>query len=83
MSESTYQNKLIKKYEAEGWYVLKLIKTNKNGIPDLILLKPNDVKFVEVKGSSGVLSPLQEYRIKELNELNFKTEVSYEPRNPK
>lgn len=79
MSEASYQNKLIKQFEQDGWYVLKLVKTNKNGIPDLLLLKPNDVKFVEVKGAKGKLSKLQEYRIKELNQLNFKTEVSYEP----
>ena len=46
MSEAKYQSKLIKKYEAEGYYVLKLISTNKAGIPDLVALKPNDVKFI-------------------------------------
>lgn len=71
MSEATYQNKLIKQYEAEGYYVLKLIKTNKNGIPDLVALKPNDVKFIEVKGAKTPVSKLQEYRIKELKKLGF------------
>jgi len=30
--ESKIQAKLIKEYEAMGYYVIKLIKTNKNGI---------------------------------------------------
>ena len=40
MSEAKYQSKLIKKYEAEGYYVIKLISTNKAGIPDIVALKP-------------------------------------------
>lgn len=79
MSEAKYQNKLIKLLEAEGWYVIKLIKTNKNGIPDLLALKPNDVRFIEVKGKKGVVSELQKFRIKELKDKGFKAEVNYEP----
>ena len=75
MSEAKYQSKLIKKYEAEGYYVLKLISTNKAGIPDLLALKPDDVKFIEVKGSKTPVSKLQEYRIKELKNLGFDAEI--------
>ena len=32
MTEQQIQSKRIKELEAEGYYVLKLIKTNKNGI---------------------------------------------------
>lgn len=79
MSEKTYQKKLIDKLEKEGWYVLKLIKTNKNGIPDLLALKENEKPFfIEVKGVNGSPSVLQEYRIKELNKLGFKAIISYE-----
>jgi|TARA_R100000482_G_scaffold67569_1_gene25285 Holliday junction resolvase len=75
MTEQQVQSKKIKELEAEGYYVIKLIKTNKNGIPDLVALKKDEVLFVEVKGKNGVLSKLQEYRIKELNEYGIKTEV--------
>jgi Holliday junction resolvase len=74
-SESKYQAKIIKQKEAEGWYVIKLTQTNKNGIPDLICVKPNDVEFIEVKALKGRASPLQEYRIKELKALGFKASV--------
>ena len=75
MSEAQHQSKLIKQYEAEGYYVLKLISTNKAGIPDLVALKPNDVKFIEVKGVKTPVSKLQEYRIKELKKLGFDAEI--------
>lgn len=79
MKESQIQSKKIKELEAQGYYVLKLIKTNKNGIPDIIAIPPNsDVEFFEVKGPTGRLSPLQEFRIKELTEHGVKAEV-YKP----
>ena len=78
MSEAKYQSKLIKKYEAEGYYVLKLISTNKAGIPDIVALKPDDVKFIEVKGKLTKVSPLQEYRIRELKKLGFDARIERE-----
>jgi Holliday junction resolvase len=75
MTEQKIQTKRIKQLEAEGYYVLKLIQTNKNGIPDLLALKDGEILFSEVKRPSGKLSKLQEYRLKELKEYGFKTEV--------
>jgi Holliday junction resolvase len=66
-TEQQIQSKLIKKLESEGYYVIKLVKTNKNGIPDLIAIPPgSDVLLIEVKRPDGRLSKLQEFRIKEL-----------------
>lgn len=77
--ESTFQKKLINKYEKEGYYVIKLMKTNKNGIPDLIAIKPVDglceVLFIEVKREGNTTSPIQKYRIKELNDFGIKAIV--------
>jgi len=76
MTEQQIQSKRIKELEAQGYYVIKLIRTNKNGIPDLIAIPPNsDVLFSEVKRPGGKLSKLQEFRIKELNQMGIKTEV--------
>jgi|TARA_A200000159_G_scaffold163879_2_gene191613 Holliday junction resolvase len=76
VKESAIQSKRIKQLEAEGYYVLKLIKTNKNGIPDLIAIpKDSNVLFSEIKTEKGKLSKLQEYRLKELNGYGFETEV--------
>lgn len=79
MKESQIQSKKIKELEAQGYYVIKLIKTNKNGIPDIIAIPKNsDVLFFEVKGPTGKLSPLQDWRLKELKEHGIKAEV-YKP----
>lgn len=63
--------------EANGYYLIKLIKTNKNGIPDLLALKEDKIHFIEVKRKDGKLSKLQEYRIKELEENGFNVSVIY------
>jgi hypothetical protein len=78
-AESNYQAKLVKNFERDGWEVIKLLKTNKNGYPDLLLLKPNEVRFVEVKALKGRLSKIQEYRIKDLRSKGFPVEVARSP----
>ena len=76
MTEQQIQFKRIKELEDEGYYVIKLIQTNKNGIPDLIALpKGCNVLFSEIKKPMGKVSALQKYRIKELEEHGVKTEV--------
>ena len=76
MTEQQVQSKKIKELEAEGYYVLKLIKTNKNGIPDLLALHPDkQILFIEVKTIKGRASKLQEYRIKELKKHGFRAEI--------
>ena len=67
MTEQQIQKKRIDQLEAEGYYVIKLIKTNKNGIPDIVAIPPNTpVIFSEIK---------TQYRIKELNKYGFRTEI--------
>jgi Holliday junction resolvase-like predicted endonuclease len=78
MLEQQIQSKIIKKLEKEGYYVLKLIKTNKNGIMDLIAIKNNITTFVEVKRPTGKLSELQKVRIKELRDLGINVKVWYD-----
>tara|TARA_R100001443_G_scaffold116885_2_gene138942 strand:+ start:94 stop:333 length:240 start_codon:yes stop_codon:yes gene_type:complete len=76
MTEQQIQAKRIKQLESDGYYVIKLVKTNKNGIPDILAIPPNsDVLFSEVKTPKGKVSKLQEYRLKELEEYGFRTEV--------
>jgi Holliday junction resolvase len=76
MREQAIQSKLIKKLESEGYYVIKLIKTNKNGIPDLIAIpKDSGVEFYEVKVPGKKPSVLQEFRLKELNDHGCNAKV--------
>lgn len=76
MTEQQIQSKRIKQLEQAGYYVIKLIKTNKNGIPDIVAIPPRSrVLFSEVKTPTGRLSKLQEFRLKELQEHGLRTEV--------
>lgn len=76
MTEQQIQSKRIKQLESQGYYVIKLIKTNKNGIPDIVAIPPRSrVLFSEVKTPTGRLSALQEYRLKELQSHGVRTEV--------
>ena len=62
--------------EAKGYYVINLIKTNKNGIPDLLCLKDGKAVFIECKEKIDTLKPLQAFRIEELKKLGFEAYVS-------
>ena len=76
MTEQQIQAKRIKQLESEGYYVIKLVKTNKNGMPDLLAIPPEaKVIFSEVKTPKGKVSRLQEFRLKELEKYGFTTEV--------
>lgn len=75
MLESKIQSGIIKKLELQGFFVIKLISTNKNGIMDLLALKNGKAIFIEVKQPTGVLSELQKLRIKQLTDLGFECKV--------
>jgi len=66
-SESIIQREIIRHLEGEDWFVLKLIQTNKNGIPDLLAIRQGKSIFVEVKRAGAKARPLQEYRMKEIH----------------
>lgn len=77
MTEKQYQTFLIKEYEDLGYYVIKLITTNRNGIPDLLCMKPNENIFIEVKSDKGKLTELQKFRHNELRQKGFKVMVLF------
>ena len=62
--------------EAKGYFVINLIRTSKNGTPDLLCLKDAEAIFIECKEKTDTLKPLQEYRLKQLNDLGFKAYVN-------
>jgi len=69
-------DKIRKFWEAKGWMVINLIKTNKNGIPDYMMLKDGGTIFVESKESWDKLSKIQEYRISQLKDAGFDVYVN-------
>jgi hypothetical protein len=71
LKESIIQKKIRLQYEADGWLVVKIIQTTKNGWPDLQLHKNNTTIFIETKATGKTASPLQRYRHKQLREKGF------------
>ena len=75
MLEQARQKKITNRLQQEGWLVVKLIKTNTNGIPDLMALKNGVTEFIEVKQPKGVLSEIQKIRIKQLRDQGFTVHI--------
>lgn len=73
--ESRIQARIIERHQAEGWLVVRLIQTNMNGIPDLLLLKDGVARFIEVKRPGQKPRKLQQYRIEQLKAAGFEVEV--------
>ena len=72
MTEADIQRKMIVAVEKLGCLVIKIIRANKSGIPDLLILVPGGKAiFVEVKKPGGKLSKLQDYYIQKLRLLGF------------
>ena len=64
---SKLQTLTIKNLEKNGYFVINLTRTNKNGIADLLALKENEKPiFIECKEKGDTLKPLQKFRGKEI-----------------
>ena len=72
MLESVIQSKIISEAKKNGYLVLKVVKCNINGYPDITLFKDNLTIFVEVKNEKGVQSEIQKYVQKQLEKQGFK-----------
>lgn len=80
MTESAVQSKIIKQLEKLGCFVIKIIRANKSGIPDLLVLLPTGrAVFIEVKKPGGVASKLQQYYIEYLRKLGFTAFICDDP----
>lgn len=73
--ESVVQSRIVKQYEAQGWFMVKLVLTSKPGILDLLCLKDGKAVFIEVKRPGKKPRPLQDYRINELRGMGFEVQV--------
>ena len=73
-----FQAKFIKQKENEGYLVLKTIRLNKQGFPDVILLRDGVASFVELKEGKDTLKPLQQLRIDQLRAKGFDSWCEHE-----
>lgn len=65
-----FQKKIINKLEKQGFTVIKTIRLNKSGYPDILAMKKNQPDlWIEIKEPGDTLKDLQKKRIDQLNEL--------------
>lgn len=71
--ESKLQKQVIKLLEKSGWYVLKVVSSNKPGHPDITAFNEGgETIFIELKSKGKKTTKLQDYRIAELKRRQFK-----------
>ena len=73
MTESKLQTKIIKDLESKGYYVIKTIKLNKNGLHDVFAFKDGLATFIEVKATGQKPRELQLFRIEEVKKFGIKS----------
>ena len=73
MTEAKLQTKIIKDLESKGYYVIKTIKLNKNGLHDVFAFKDGLATFIEVKATGQKPRELQLFRIEEVKQFGIKS----------
>ena len=73
MTESKLQTKILKDLESKGYYTVKTIKLNKNGLHDIFAFKDGKATFIEVKATGQKPSELQIFRIEEVKKFGIKS----------
>lgn len=68
----SYQKLIIKEWERKGYDVIKNIRLNKSGYPDIQCLKDGTTIWIEVKEENDTLKELQKLRIDQLRANGFK-----------
>ena len=73
MTEAKLQTKIIKDLEKKGYYVIKTIKLNKNGLHDIFAFKDGKATFIEVKALGQKPRELQLFRLEEVKEFGIQS----------
>ena len=59
---SNFQKRIIDQYKKNGFEVIKLSKTNKNGIADLLVGNGKETYLIECKEKTDTIKKLQVYQ---------------------
>lgn len=77
MTEQAIQKKITDALTKAGWHVVKLIKVNKPGTPDLVADNGQQCVWIEVKKEGGKLSKLQKFTIKQMRAKGLNVIVAF------
>ena len=75
MRESKLQSKIIDDLKLYGWEVLKMMKGNEAGWPDIFAFKNKVTVFIEVKKQGKEAENLQQYQHRRLQAQGFQVFV--------
>jgi len=69
LCESKIQTEILRYLERQGYYVVKVILANRNGVPDVIFCKDGLFYAVEVKATGKIktTTKLQEMNLEKIN----------------
>jgi Holliday junction resolvase len=73
MTEAKLQTKILKDLDSKGYYTVKTIKLNKNGLHDIFAFKDGLATFIEVKAKGQKPRELQLFRIEEVKKFGVKS----------
>lgn len=73
--ESALQKKIINNLKLKGWYVVKIVMSNTNGIPDIWAGRDSRCIWIECKDAGKEAKKLQELRHSELRAQGFQVFV--------
>ncbi len=79
MNESSIQAKIIKTLEANGCYVVKTIRTNHAGVPDIIACHHGRFIAIEVKQPGNKPTELQKHHLAKIAESGGITLIATAP----
>ena len=76
MRESTIEARLVRRVRERGGLCYKFVSPGNKGVPDRIVITPDgQTHYVELKSSTGRLSPMQKFQRDELKARNVTVHV--------
>ncbi|MCX7880836.1 MAG: VRR-NUC domain-containing protein [Ignavibacteria bacterium] len=75
MSEKELQRKIIEFFKQRGIYAVKIITSNRNGVPDIIACLNGRFVAFEVKSENYKATPLQIYNIEAIQKSGGKAYI--------
>lgn len=78
LSEQQIQNKIVKHLESKGCYVVKVVKANKSGVPDVLFCMDGKFCAIEVKakGKKNNATELQKLHLNMIQQSGGKAIVA-------
>lgn len=77
-SEQQVQKEIVEYLESQNYYVVKIVRANKSGVPDILFCKDGKFCAIEVKrkGKKWNVTELQKLHLKLINDTGGKAIVA-------